>query len=121
MSTFLKLELAGRDNDPVLLNVDHIVRIHPTWPQGCTIVTTDDTSLHVRPSMDKIYARLTATNGRTTMLKVEHDILDEVRLGAVAPQVDEAYEAMCADMRPEFHACPVERIGDCEICATRIP
>lgn len=99
MSTFLRLELAGRDTDTILLNVEHIVRVHPTWPHGCMVVLSDDTSLHVRPSLDKIHARLTATNGRTTVLKVEHDILDEVRLGAL-PEVDEAYEAARADLLP---------------------
>lgn len=71
MSTFLRVELASREGDSTLINVDHIVRIHPSFPHGCTIVLSDDTSLNVRASLGRIQARLTATNGRTTVLSIE--------------------------------------------------
>lgn len=64
MNTFLRLELAGRAGDVVLINVDHIVRIHPCWPQGSSILTSDVTSINVRASVDELQARLTATGGR---------------------------------------------------------
>jgi hypothetical protein len=65
--TFLRLDLAGRrptGGGSILLNVDHIVRIHPSWPHGCTIVTTDDASLNVRASLDELRSQMVATNGR---------------------------------------------------------
>jgi len=90
MSTFLRLELAGRPVSTILLNVDAIVRVHPTWPQGCTIVTTDNTSLNVRPSLDEIQKQMTASNGRIVVKWI----------GRLVDEVDQDYEAMRADLVP---------------------
>ena len=84
MSTFLRLQLAGRAGDTILVNVDHIVRIHPAWPQGCSIVTSDVTSVNVSASLDEIQAQLRCTGGRTYVFAVEHDVLSEVSIGAHA-------------------------------------
>ena len=95
MATFLRLELFTRsDHVPasfVLLNVDHIVRIHPTWPSGCNIISSevDEVSLHVTASMDELQARLCSTGGRTQVYSVEHN-----------EHVDVAYETMRADLLP---------------------
>jgi hypothetical protein len=91
MSTFLRLELAGRTGDTILLNVDHIVRIHPTWPHGCTIVTTDDTSLNVRASLAALDVRLRTTGGRINVFAVEAPLDNGV---------DAVYEAARADVLP---------------------
>jgi hypothetical protein len=75
VTTFLRLELAGRDTGPgsiVLVNVGHIARIHPTFPQGSSIVMDDDTtSLHVRASVDELQERLRSTGGRTHVYVVD--------------------------------------------------
>ena len=95
MTTFLRLELFTRsDHVPaafVLLNVDHIVRIHPTWPSGCNIISSevDDVSLHVTASLDELQARLCSTGGRTQVYSVEHN-----------EHVDVAYETARADVLP---------------------
>jgi hypothetical protein len=73
MSTFLRLELASRDGDVTLINVEHIVRIAPTWPKGSTLVLSDDTSLHVRASLDELQARLCSTGGRAHVYTVQVD------------------------------------------------
>ena len=62
MTTFLRLELFTRSDDVpaafVLVNTDHIVRIHPTWPSGCNIISSevDEVSLHVTASLDELQA-----------------------------------------------------------------
>jgi hypothetical protein len=71
VSTFLRLELAGRDGDVTLVNVGHIVRIAPTWPKGSTVVLSDDTSLHARASVDELQQRLRCTGGKTSVYTVE--------------------------------------------------
>ena len=90
MNTFLRLELAGRSGDTILLNIDHIVRIHPSWPQGATIVTTDDASLHTSASLDEIHKQMTASNGRITVKWIGH----------VVDEIDPVYEAARADLLP---------------------
>ncbi len=94
MTTFLRLQLAGRDSRPgdvVLVNTRHIVRIHPTWPSGCNIISSqvDEVSLHVTASLDELQQRLCSTGGRTQVYSVEHN-----------EHVDVAYEAMRADLLP---------------------
>ena len=95
MATFLKLErFVSRSDQPasfVLLNADHIVRIHPAWPSGCTIISSevDEVSLHVTASFDELQARLCSTGGRTQVYAVEHN-----------EHVDVAYEAAHADLLP---------------------
>lgn len=90
MSTFLRLELAGRNGDTIVLNTDHIVRIHPTWPNGCTVVTTDDTSVNVRASLDQLTARLNTTGGRAHVFTV----------ATCDVEVNVDYEHMRADLVP---------------------
>lgn len=70
MATFLRLELASREGDCTLVNVDHIVRICPTFPHGATLVMSDDTSLHVRCNLDVLHARLLSTGGRAHVYEV---------------------------------------------------
>jgi hypothetical protein len=96
MTTFLRLALAGRDSDVTLINVDHIVRILPLYsfgrePQGSTVVLSDDTSVHVRASLDELQQRLTMTSGRCSVLSEPHKYANE-------HEVDEAYEAARADL-----------------------
>jgi len=95
MSTFLRLELAGRDSDVTLINVAHIVRICPTWPQGSTVVLSDDSSVHVRATLDELQSRLTMTSGRCSVVSVEprepHKYENE-------HEVDVMYEAARADL-----------------------
>lgn len=95
MSTFLHLELAGRDGDVTLVNVDHIVRIAPTWPKGATLVLSDDTSLHVRASLDELKARLMSTGGCVRVYALEHQV-DAARAEQIAD--DLAAEAAYRDM-----------------------
>jgi hypothetical protein len=90
MSTFLRLELPRPEGECMLVNVDHIVRIHRTWPKGCTLVLSDDTSLNVRASFDEIQARLLSTGGRAHVFPVEHN----------EHGIDAAYEAARADLLP---------------------
>jgi hypothetical protein len=92
MTTFLRVELAGRDGDSVLINVDHIVRIHRSWPQGSSIVLSDNTSLTVGAMPDEIQTRLTSSNGRV----VVYPVISRLSV----PQVDEVYEAARADVLP---------------------
>jgi hypothetical protein len=87
MTTFLRLELSNREGDITLVNIEHVVRIHPTWPKGCTLVLSDDTSL------EQLQGRLLCTGGRAHVYTVEHTY-------ALDHQVDEAYEAMRADLLP---------------------
>ena len=94
VSTFLRLELSGRDGDVTLINVQHIVRIAPTWPQGAKVVLSDDTSLHVRASVEDLQQRLCCTGGKTHVYTVE------CAQSALEHQVDEAYEAARADLLP---------------------
>jgi hypothetical protein len=68
MSTFLRLELAGRDGDATLININHIVRICPTFPKGSTVVLSDDSSVHVRASLDELTERLTLSGGRCSVM-----------------------------------------------------
>ena len=95
MTTFLRLEIFGRRDDQpaqvVLVNVQHIVRIHPTWPSGCNIISSevDEVSLHVTASLDELQARLCSTGGRTQVYAVEHN-----------EHVDVAYEIARADLLP---------------------
>jgi hypothetical protein len=93
MATFLRLELASRDGETVLVNVDAIVRIHPTWPQGCTVVLSDDTSLHVRATLAQIDVRLRTTGGRIGVFPVEAPY-------ELEQEIDAAYEAARADLLP---------------------
>ena len=95
MTTFLKLELFTRRDDAapnyVLVNVAHVVRIHPTWPSGRNIISSevDEVSLHVTASFDELQARLCSTGGRTQVYAVEHN-----------EHVDVAYETARADLLP---------------------
>lgn len=71
-STFLRLELygerAGTSPSVTLVNVDHIRRIYPAWPSGCTIIMEDDVpGLHVKHSFADITLRLVATGGRVVV------------------------------------------------------
>jgi hypothetical protein len=91
MSTFLRLELPRPEGEFTLVNVDHIVRIHPTWPKGCTLVLADDTSLNVRASFDEIQARLRSTGGRVYVAVIDREN---------DHGVDELYEAARADLLP---------------------
>jgi hypothetical protein len=73
MSTFLRVAVAGRDSDVTLINVDHIVRILPTYsfgvePKGCTIILTDDSGIQVRASLDEVAERLTLSGGRCSVM-----------------------------------------------------
>jgi hypothetical protein len=94
MTTFLRLEIfTGRADVPaafVLVNTDHIVRIHPTWPSGCNIISSqvDEVSLHVTASLDELQQRLCSTGGRTQVYSVP------------AATINEAYEAARADLLP---------------------
>lgn len=70
MSTvFLKLELAAHNDPPtvVLINAAQIISVHPTWPGGSLIITTDSNTenegIHVRLSVDELHTLLRATNG----------------------------------------------------------
>jgi hypothetical protein len=75
MSTFLRVELVARDGQPgntILVNVDHIVSIHPAWPDGATILTTDNARLNVGASLDELHKQMTATNGRITVKLIGH-------------------------------------------------
>jgi hypothetical protein len=111
-STFLRLDLATASPSPILINVEHIISIHPNWPHGCTIVTTDDVSLHVRPSLDELQQQMIASGGRIT-IKWIGQVVDEH--GVDAPRsdweasnthyssdhgIDEVYEAARADLLP---------------------
>jgi hypothetical protein len=107
VSTFLRLELAGRDarpGDSVLVNVDHIARIHPTFPQGAAIVMDDDTtSLHVRASVADLQQRLCSTGGRTHVYSVDrpadpHKYALEHDADAIADELaaEEGYREMLA-------------------------
>lgn len=71
-ATFLRVELVTRDGQPspLLINLDHIVRVTPAFPEGATIVTTDDASLLVRASLDELHAQMVATNGRVVVKRV---------------------------------------------------
>ena len=70
MTTFLKLQLAMRDASDtpafVLINVDHVLRIYPTWPTGTAniIMNEEGPGIHVQASFDDITERLIATGGR---------------------------------------------------------
>ena len=72
MTTFLRLEIFGRRDDQpaqvVLVNVQHIVRIHPTWPSGCNIISSevDEVSLHVTASLDELQAVFVAAAAAET-------------------------------------------------------
>lgn len=68
MNTFLRLDLAGRDGDVTLINVSHIVRICPTFPKGSTVVLSDNSSVHVRASLDDLQERLTMSGGRCSVM-----------------------------------------------------
>lgn len=92
MSTFLRLELAGRNGDTILINVDHIIRIHPTWPHGCSIVTSDVTSINVRASLDELQVRMRCTGGRVNVFVVEPPNGNH--------EIDATYEAYRADVLP---------------------
>ena len=87
MSTFLRLELPRPEGECMLVNVEHIVRIHRTWPKGCTLVLSDDSSVNVRASFDELQARLLSTGGRAHVFAIEHE-------------VDAEYEAARADLLP---------------------
>ena len=89
--TFLRLEIVAHDGlpSPIMVNVDHIVRIHSSWPLGATIVTTDDASLHVTASLDEIRSMMTATNGRIMVKRMEPPV-----------EIDPVYEAAVADLQP---------------------
>ena len=77
MTTFLRLELFGRRDDQpvsyVLVNVAHIVRIHPTWPSGCNIISSqvDEVSLHVTASFEQLQQRLCSTGGKTHVYVID--------------------------------------------------
>ena len=88
MFVFLRLELSGRDGDVTLINVQHIVRIAPLWPKGAKVVLSDDTSLHVRASVEDLQQRLCCTGGKTHVYVVEQH------------EVDEAYGVARADLLP---------------------
>ena len=92
MTTFLRLELAGRDGDLALVNVEHIVRIAPTWPKGSTLILSDETSLHVRASVEELQHRLCSTGGRTQV----YSVVDQRRaeLAAEDAAAEEAYRDM---------------------------
>jgi hypothetical protein len=97
MTTFLRLERASRNGlpSPIIVNADNIVSIQPDWPHGAVLLMSDTTSLHVRCSLDALQARLCSTGGRVHVYDVPSP-----HTYALDHEVDEAYEAMRADLLP---------------------
>ena len=76
MTTFLKLELyVGTDHPPayVLVNIDHVLRIYPTWPENTSnvIMNEEGPGIHVKASFEDITQRLIATGGRVVVKTLE--------------------------------------------------